>query len=145
MGKPIALLVAATQLLHAVRAELRARGFHVVERTHATIRDVLSDRPSVAIVSCDGATPLDGISASRDLRQAEPLLPIILVAERTTDEYDLLIPAIPPFYWRKLQHTFRFARPLVAERPQAALLSTDEQPDAVEAAADCFRTSWTAT
>jgi hypothetical protein len=64
---------------------------------------------------------------------------------RTTDEYDLLIPAIPPFYWRKLQHTFRSARPLVAERPPAALFSTDEQPDAVEATADCFRTSWTAT
>jgi DNA-binding NtrC family response regulator len=86
MGKPIALLVAATQLFHAVRVELRARSFHVVERTHATIRDVLSHRPSVAIVSCDCATPLDVISASRDLRQADPLLPIILVAERGSEE-----------------------------------------------------------
>jgi DNA-binding NtrC family response regulator len=86
MGKPIALLVAATQLLHAVRAELRARGFRVVERTHATIRDVLSDHPDVAIVGCDGAIPLDGIIASRDLRQADPLLPVILVAERGSEE-----------------------------------------------------------
>jgi PleD family two-component response regulator len=41
MGKPIALLVAATQLLHAVRAELQARGFDVVERTPGTILPII--------------------------------------------------------------------------------------------------------
>jgi ADP-heptose:LPS heptosyltransferase len=46
---------------------------------------------------------------------------------RAMDEYNLLIPAIPPFYWRKLQHRYRSVRPAIARRPMDTLFSTDEQ------------------
>jgi DNA-binding NtrC family response regulator len=94
MGKPVALLVAATHLLHPLRAELHARSIDTLERGHGHVRAALASgrRLAVAIVACEGMTPTEGIAAARHLRQLEPLLPIIVVADPGSE--DLAIAAI---------------------------------------------------
>jgi hypothetical protein len=41
-------------------------------------------------------------------------------------QYDAIVPAIPPFYWRRFQHAYRGLRTMVA-RPPDALFYQDEQ------------------
>jgi DNA-binding NtrC family response regulator len=81
MGKPLALIVAATNLLHPMRAALEERAFETVERTHVLLRDAWpARRPVVAVVACEGAVPCEGIDTARRIRHSDPLLPVIVVA-----------------------------------------------------------------
>jgi DNA-binding NtrC family response regulator len=88
MGKPVALLVAATHLLHPLRAELHARAMDTLERGHEHVRAALASgrHLAVAIVACEGVASVDGIAAARHLRQLEPLLPVIVVADPGSED-----------------------------------------------------------
>jgi DNA-binding NtrC family response regulator len=93
MTNPVALLVEATDFLTPVRAELQSRAFDVLERKHAHAGAALAGRRlAVAIVACEGAVPFAGINTARDMRRADPVLPIVVVANPGSE--DLAIAAI---------------------------------------------------
>jgi hypothetical protein len=49
-----------------------------------------------------------------------------IVRDSELDDYDVLVPAIPPFYWPRFAPRFRRCRKVVA-RPPDALFDRDEQ------------------
>jgi DNA-binding response OmpR family regulator len=93
MGKPIALIVAASRLLESLRLAVCDGGFDVVETGYADAADrVAGRRPTVAFVACDADRPHVGLDAVRRMREFDADLPIVLLAEASSE--DLAIAAI---------------------------------------------------
>ena len=93
MGKPIALLVEARALFRPLRPALLDNGFEIVDADYADAGDRLrSRRPVLAVVACDAHRPLDGLDAIRGMRESDSRVPIVLVAESSSE--DLAIAAI---------------------------------------------------
>ena len=93
MGKPIALIVAASGLLQPLRPVLHHHGLDLVDAGYAEADDRLcSRRPALAIVACDADRPLDGLEAVRRMRESDSDVPIVVVAESSSE--DLAIAAI---------------------------------------------------
>jgi len=93
MGKPIALIVAANRLLESLRPALSYNGLDIVEAGCADAYDrVCSRRPAVALVASGTDRLHDGLDAVRRMREFDAQLPIILLAETSSE--DLAIAAI---------------------------------------------------
>ena len=87
MGKPIALLVAASGLLQPLRPVLHQRGVEIVDAGYAeSDHRLCSRRPALAVVACDADRPLDGIEAVRRMRESDARVPIAVVAESSSEE-----------------------------------------------------------
>jgi DNA-binding NtrC family response regulator len=93
MGKPIALIVAANRLLESLRPALSDNGLDMVEAACTDACDrVCSRRPAVAFVASGADRPHDGLDVVRRMREFDAQLPIILLAETSSE--DLAIAAI---------------------------------------------------
>jgi DNA-binding NtrC family response regulator len=87
MGKPIALLVADNNLLQPLEPPLRRAGLEIVVARRTQLDDVVRrTRPAVTFVVCNADDGRDGLAALHTLRALDPHLPIIVVAERTSEE-----------------------------------------------------------
>ena len=91
MGKPIALLVGECCILQPLRPLLSHDGFEVTESGFATAGPPRhGDRAhdpglAVAIVACDADRPLEGLGEVRRIREVHPRLPILVVAEPSSE------------------------------------------------------------
>jgi DNA-binding NtrC family response regulator len=87
MGKPIALLVADNNLLQPLEPALRRAGLETVVSRRADVRDVARRTPpAVTFVACDADDIADGLAALHTLRALDAHLPIVVIAERTSEE-----------------------------------------------------------
>src|SRR5580765_975266 len=87
MGKPIALLVAPRHLLKPLGPLLTHDGFEIAESEYSDAghRSHLT-RLGLAIVAGDAVRPLDGLEAVRRIREIHPHVPILMVAEPSSEE-----------------------------------------------------------
>ncbi len=86
MGKPIALIVTASNLLEPLRPALHDNGLETVDAESADAADRLSSRrPALAIVACEADQPARGLEAVRRMRQSDSRVPIIVVAESSSE------------------------------------------------------------
>ena len=128
MGKPIALFVAAGHLLQPLRPALQHNGLEIVDAGYAEAGDRLgSRRPALAVVACDADRPLKGLDAVRRMRESDSRLPIVVVAESSSEE--LAIAAIKagvtdyfkvPFDVRDLAASVRDLAVTSPDPPEAA-------------------------
>ena len=87
MGKPIALIVAPRHLLKPLGSLLTDAGFEIAESGYVDAGDRLHlPRLALAIVACDAVQPLDGLEAVRRIRELHPRLPIMMVADPSSEE-----------------------------------------------------------
>ena len=87
MSKPIALIVAAGHLLQPLRPALHHNGFEIVDAQYTEAGDRLySRRPALAIVACEADRPLDGLDAVRRMRESVSRVPIVIVAQSSSEE-----------------------------------------------------------
>ena len=86
MGKPIALIVTASNLLEPLRPALHDNGLETVDTESADAADRLSSRrPALVIVACEADQPARGLEAVRRMRQSDSRVPIIVVAESSSE------------------------------------------------------------
>jgi DNA-binding NtrC family response regulator len=87
MSKPIALIVAAGRLVEPMRPAFDHNGLEVVEAEYGEAANrVCRRRPMLAVVACDADQSRKGLDVVRRLHAFDASLPIIVVAESSSEE-----------------------------------------------------------
>jgi DNA-binding NtrC family response regulator len=93
MDKPIAFLVADSKLLQPLEDVLHCAGVESARCGHADVREAFGRaKPALAFVLCDAGSVVESISTLRAVRASSATLPIVVVAERSSE--DLAIGAL---------------------------------------------------